>query len=146
MVTKAFSVEDGNQNSSLLTSRNRKYSDIDLLFTNKISGDIFKKIDAAAVKQSVKTIVKTGKLEKPFQSEFGANLGNMLFELADEGLEEEVESRISDTIKTYEPRVRELTTKVVSQPDQNTLSVTIQFKVGNMTEPELINTTIARLR
>ena len=117
-----------------------------MLFTNKISGDIFKKIDAAAVKQSVKTIVKTGKLEKPFQSEFGANLGNMLFELADEGLEEEVESRISDTIKTYEPRVRELTTKVVSQPDQNTLSVTIQFKVGNITEPELINTTIARLR
>ena len=146
MVTKAFSVEDGNQNSSLLTSRNKKYSDIDLLFANKISGDIFKKVDAAAVKQSVKTIVRTGQLEKPFQPEFGANLGDILFELADEGLEEEVESRISNAIKTYEPRVRELTTKVVSQPDQNTLSVTIQFKVGNMTEPELINTTIARLR
>ena len=146
MVTKAFSVEDGNQNSSLLTSRNKKYSDIDLLFANKISGDIFKKVDAAAVKQSVKTIVRTGELEKPFQPDFGANLGDILFELAEEGLEEEVESRISNAIKTHEPRVRELTTKVVSQPDQNTLSVTIQFKVGNITEPELINTTIARLR
>ena len=146
MVTKAFSVEDGNQNSSLLTSRNKKYSDIDLLFANKISGDIFKKVDAAAVKQSVKNIVRTGRLEKPFQPEFGANLGNILFELADEGLEFEVEERITESIRVYEPRVREVTTKVVAQPDQNSLSVTIQFKVGNMTEPELINTTIARLR
>ena len=146
MVTKAFSVEDGNQNSSLLTSRNKKYSDIDLLFANKISGDIFKKVDASAVKQSVKNIVRTGRLEKPFQPEFGANLGNILFELADEGLEFEVEERITESIRVYEPRAREVTTKVVSQPDQNSLSVTIQFKVGNMTEPELINTTIARLR
>ena len=41
MVTKAFSVEDGNQNSSLLTSRIVKYSDIDLLFAKKMSGDIY---------------------------------------------------------------------------------------------------------
>ena len=61
-------------------------------------------------------------------------------------MNEEAESRISDAIKIYEPRVRELTTTVVAQPDNNTLSVTVQFKVGNMTEPELINTTIARLR
>lgn len=146
MVTKAFSVEDGNQNSSLLTSRKTQYSDIDLLFTNKISGDIFKKVDAAAVKQSIKTIVRTGRLEKPFQPDFGSNLGGMLFELADNGLEDEVEERITESIRVYEPRAREVTTKVIAQPDQNSLSVTIQFKVGSMSEPELINTTIARLR
>ena len=146
MVTKAFSVEDGNQNSSLLTSRIVKYSDIDLLFAKKISGDIFKKVDASAVKQSVKTIVRTGRLEKPFQPEFGSNLGSMLFELADNGLEDEVEERITESIRVYEPRAREVSTKVIAQPDQNSLSVTVQFKVGSMSEPELINTTIARLR
>ena len=85
MVTKAFSIEDGNQSSSLLTSRSTKYSDIDLLFANKLSGDIFKKVDAAAVKQSVKNIVRTRKGEKPFNPEFGSNIGDFLFELADEG-------------------------------------------------------------
>ena len=64
MVTKAFSIEDGNQSSSILTSRKTKYSDIYLLFARKISGDIFKKVDASAVKQSVKNIVRTGTLEK----------------------------------------------------------------------------------
>ena len=146
MVTKAFSIEDGNQSSSLLTSRSTKYSDIDLLFANKLSGDIFKKVDAAAVKQSVKNIVRTRKGEKPFNPEFVSNIGDFLFELADEGFLEQVESSLKAEILNFEPRVKELDITVVPQPDQNTMSVTIQFKVGSNVNPELINTTMARLR
>jgi hypothetical protein len=36
MVTRAFAVEDGNlQTRSLVTSRNKLFSDIDLTFTNR---------------------------------------------------------------------------------------------------------------
>jgi hypothetical protein len=58
MVTRAFAVEDGNLNTtSLVTSRNRLYKDIDLTFAKKPSGEIYKKTDAAAVKQAVKNSI-----------------------------------------------------------------------------------------
>ena len=58
-MARQLSIEDGNLSSSILTSREKKYSDIDLLFDKKPSGDIYKKQEAAAVKQSVKNIVST---------------------------------------------------------------------------------------
>ena len=48
--TRAFSIEDGNLNTrSIITSRNRVYSDIDLTFTKRPDGDVYRKTDAAAV-------------------------------------------------------------------------------------------------
>ena len=60
MVTRAFAVEDGNLSTrSLITTRNKLFSDIDLTFTNRPSGDLYKKTDAAAVKQAVKNLLLT---------------------------------------------------------------------------------------
>ena len=57
-MARAFSTEDGNlQTTSILTSRIRTYSDIDLTFAKKSNNDVFKKNDAAAVKQAVKNFV-----------------------------------------------------------------------------------------
>ena len=80
-MAKAFSVEDGNQDTSTLRSRrNREYSDIDLSFLKSASGDVFKKTSAAAVKQSVKNLLMTNWGEKPFRPVFGGNLNDLLFE------------------------------------------------------------------
>ena len=44
MPTRAFSIEDGNiGTNTLVSSRTETYKDIDLTFTKKASGDIFKK-------------------------------------------------------------------------------------------------------
>ena len=85
MVTRrVLSTEDGNlQKSVLISSRSVDYVDIDLAFANRPSGDVYKKRDAAAVKQSIKNILLTNHYEKPFQPFFGSNLRGMLFELAD---------------------------------------------------------------
>ena len=66
-MARQLSIEDGNLSSSILTSRKKSYSDIDLLFERKPSGDIYQKTDADAVKQSVKNIVSTNRFEKPFE-------------------------------------------------------------------------------
>ena len=58
-MARVRSFEDGNLNSTIRTSRLQNFSDIDLLFDKKPSGDIYKKTDAAAVKQSVKNIIST---------------------------------------------------------------------------------------
>ena len=75
MATRAFSIEDGNlATKSILTTQKRTYKDIDLSFAKKTTGEIFKKTDAAAVKQAVKNVLLTSRLEKPFNPDFGAGL------------------------------------------------------------------------
>ena len=71
---RAYSREDqGDLNTtSIATSRNVDFKDIDLSFKVKTtSGDIFKKQSTAAVKQAIKTLLLTNRLEKPFLATFG---------------------------------------------------------------------------
>lgn len=147
MVTRAFAVEDGNLNTtSLVTSRNRLYKDIDLTFAKKPSGEIYKKTDAAAVKQAVKNLLLTNRYEKPFQPEFGGDLNNLLFELVDNDTVYEIDGAIREAIKRYEPRarVRQIATNL--QPDANSIGITITFQIVNTEEVVTLDTTITRLR
>ena len=69
-MARAYSIEDTNLNASLISSRKINYRDIDLSFAAKPAGDLFKKVDAASVKQAVKNLLLTNRGEKPFQPEF----------------------------------------------------------------------------
>lgn len=147
MVSKAFSIEDGNVNSrSLITTRTRDYTDIDLSFTARPSGDIYKKVDAAAVRQAVKTLLLTNYGEKPFAPLFGANLHSLLFDLADDDLAENINISIREAINNYEPRARveKVTVKVL--PDNNNVFISVEFAIVNTDEIVTFETTLARLR
>jgi len=147
-IRRAFAQEDRDlQTASVSTSRVREYSDIDLTFTAKpTSGEIYKKTDAAAVKQSIKTLVLTNLLEKPFSPDFGGHLQGQLFELADRGKSASLKRGIMQNIDVYEPRAKVLDVVVNLQPDRNSLDVTIKFKVVNTEERVEFTTTLARLR
>ena len=147
-INKALSAEDGSIGSvtTLQTSRRRAYKDIDLTFASRPSGDIYKKVDAAAVKQAVKNIVSTNMLEKPFNSIFGADVRNLLFELADDLTANELEQQIAAAIITYEPRAQILNINASLQPDQNSVNISITFKVINVDEIVTFSTTLSRLR
>ena len=147
MVVKAFSIEDGNLNSrSLVTARTRLFSDIDLSFTAKPSGDIYKKTDAGAVKQSVKNILLSNHGDKPFEPLFGANLRALLFDLADPDLAYDINRYVRSAIGNYEPRVRvqQVTTRI--DPDNNSVGVGVQFTIVNTTETVTVEVQLARLR
>jgi phage baseplate assembly protein W len=147
MVTRAFAVEDGNLSTrSLVTTRTRLYSDIDLTFSKKPSGEIYKKTDAAAVKQAVKNLLLTNKYEKPFQPSFGGDLNNLLFELVDNDTVYELDAAVRETVARYEPRALIRTVKTNLQPDANNIDVTITFQVVNTEELITLGTTITRLR
>jgi phage baseplate assembly protein W len=146
-MARVLSIEDKDPNvESILTSRTRSYSDIDLTFAKRPSGDIYKKNDSAAVKQSVKNIVATGRLEKPFDQDFGADLTSLFFELADESIADEAREQIESSLYIYEPRAEILDINVNLQPDRNSLSVSITFKVVNTEETVTLNTFVTRLR
>lgn len=145
-MTRAFSIEDGNLQSSILGSRSKNYSDIDLAFTVKNDNDVYKKTDANAVRQSVKNIILTSYHEKPFNPTFGTDIRDMLFELLDQPLVNDIDFKIKAAITNFEPRANIEHIEVASLPDSNALHVTILFSIRNTTEVVTLETTITRLR
>ena len=147
-MANAFSLEDKNLDvSTILTSRTRAYKDIDLTFKNiPISGEIYRKTEAAAVKQAVKNLVMTNFGEKPFDPEFGGHVQSLLFELANEDTEEEIEEQILSAINRHEPRAVALSVIAISDPDRNSVDVTIVFQVVNTQEEVSLSIALARLR
>ena len=146
-MARAYSLEDGNLSKRTINQAiGRNYSDLDLTFTAKPSGDVYKKLEVAAVKQAVKNLLMTGRAEKPFQPNFGANLGVALFEL-DTDYQPEVMAELIDTaIKRYEPRARVLEIDFTTYPDRNEIRATITFEVQNVGEVVSLDVDLARLR
>ena len=146
-IRRVLSTEDGNlQKRTLISSRTVDYLDVDLTFNKKPAGDIYKKRDAAAVKQSIKNLLLTDHYEKPFNPFFGANLRGMLFELADEDTESEVINNIINAVNEFEPRVEVQDISVIVLPDQNDMRVTIVFQIISTEEIVTFTTNLSRLR
>ena len=146
-IRRVLSTEDGNlQKSTLISSRAVDYLDLDLTFNKKPAGDVYKKKDAAAVKQSIKNLLLTDHYEKPFNPFFGANLRGMLFELADDETEFDIVANITSAIETFEPRVEVQDIDVNVLPDQNDMRVSIVFKIISTQETVTFTTNLSRLR
>jgi phage baseplate assembly protein W len=146
-MARQFAVEDGNlQTRSIVTSRTVNYKDVDLTFSKKANNDIFKKEDAAAVKQAVKNILMTNPGEKPFRPFYGAVLNRFLFELS-EGLEEdEIQDAVAEAISRDEPRAALLGVKSTVDADNNSIRVRVAFRVLNTSAVEEISIDLTRLR
>lgn len=147
MSNRAFSIEDGNMNTvALITGRDKSFSDVDIAFERNSIDDIYRKLDIAAVRQSVKNIVMTNRGEKPFRPLFGTNIRRLLFELYADILNIEIKEEIKTAISTWEPRAIVRDVKVQATPDQYTIAVSIIFSIINVPETFTVNTTISRLR
>lgn len=146
MATKLAAEDVRLGSSSIVGARTKVYKDIDLTFAVRPSGEIFKKTDAAAVKQAVKNLMLTNYFEKPFQPKFGANLRALLFDLADEEAEEDIEDRCINAINVFEPRARALNVTAIAKPDRNSIQVVVEFQVINTDEIVKFTSTLARLR
>jgi phage baseplate assembly protein W len=147
MVTRSFSIEDGNlQSRSIVTTRNKVYSDLDLTFARAPNDDVYKKTDAAAVKQSVKNILLTNRLEKPFNAYFGGDLNSFLFGLSEFYDEQTIEDEVRTVIENYEPRARLRGVRAKIIPDENDIRVTVAFQVVSTQEEITLEVSLARLR
>ena len=145
-MARVFSLEDGNLNTRpIIVSRSKAYKDIDLSFSTKVNGDIFKKTEAAAVKQAIKTLLMTNNGEKPFDFEYGGNLNNYLFENIEDIEEDEISDFISAAINNHETRAIFQRVKASILPDYNTIQLTIYFKIINTMENEVLNIELTRL-
>lgn len=130
-----------------MTRNTRLFSDIDLNFTkNEVTGDIYKKYDEAAIKQSLKNLLFTSNYERPFHPEIGSQLRKLLFEPISPLLQGMLEAEITNTVLNFEPRVKLLKVEVRLNPDNNLVIVIIIFRIVNTEKPLTVEFTLQRTR
>jgi len=123
------------------------YKDLDLAFTaNPVTGDVSKKIDVNAVKQSLKTLILTNYWERPFQPEKGGNLRGLLFEPISPLIANTLTKVIEQLIVSYEKRVRLTQIRAIPAIDDNGYDLSIYYYVIGIDKPQVFNTNLERLR
>jgi phage baseplate assembly protein W len=125
----------------------RIFSDLDLNFTaHPVTKDISRRYDENAVKTSLKNLILTRNFERPFHSEIGSPINALLFEPPSPMLNITLQRAIIDVVNNFEPRVDLLDVNVLSSPDENSLYVTITFKIVNTQQPLTLDLTLERTR
>jgi phage baseplate assembly protein W len=111
-----------------------------------VTGDVAKKYDVNAVKQSLKTLVLTRFYERPFQPKLGSPIYALLFENIDVITANRLQLELEILINKYEPRVRAQDIEVVPEYDTNAFSVNITFYVFGIEGPFNFSTILRRSR
>lgn len=125
----------------------RIYKDLDLNFTNNpVTGDVAKKLDVNAVKQSLRILLLTNFYERPFDPGKGVNLRGYLFEPMSKVVSSSISNSIKNIIESYEPRVRVKSIQVVPNFDLNSYEVTVSFFVVGINKPQILTANLKRLR
>ena len=125
----------------------RLYKDLDLSFTpNPVTGDVSKKIDVNAVKQSLKILMQTNFYERPFEPEKGANLRGYLFEPMSNLLAGLIQNTIKNIIETYEPRAKIETITVNANYDTNSYDIELEYFIVGISAPQTLTANLKRLR
>ena len=127
--------------------KNRIYKDIDLSFSlNTLSGDIGKKLDANAIKQSLMNLLMIEPYERKFHPELGSPLSELLFSHMTPGLEQSIKIVIGQLIENFEPRVNIKDIGVRANDEQQLYEVGIHYLVIGVDQPQGLSLNLTRLR
>ena len=125
----------------------RTFSDIDLNFTaHPVTKDITRRFDENAIKQSVRNLLLTRNFERPFQSEIGSPIRQLMFEPVGPMFVVMMQRAIIDVINNFEPRVQVLDVQVNDSIDANAVYITLEYKIINTERPLTLDFTLERTR
>ena len=125
----------------------RTFKDLDFNFSpHPVTGDAARKYDVEAIKQSIKSLVLTNHYERLFHPEIGSQVSAMLFENTGPLLQVLLQTAITNTIINLEPRVELKKVNVLTNEDNNTIYVTVTFKILNTTTPVNVDIILKRTR
>lgn len=123
------------------------FSDLSLAFNaHPITGQISRKKNREAVKQSVKSLILTDFFERPFKPEIGCNIRGSLFELFSPITQQKMQTAVHEVITNYEPRADIIDVFVEDRPDMNALTVSVAFMIRNDPNPVVLDVILERVR
>jgi phage baseplate assembly protein W len=125
----------------------RIFSDLDLNFTkHPVTGDITRRYDDNAIKQSVKNLLLTRNFERPFHSEIGSPIRQLLFDNPGPMFNVMLQRAVIDVINNFEPRVNIIDVRVDYYSDANEVYVTLEFTIVNTERPITLDLALERTR
>jgi len=128
-------------------SQKEIFSDLDLGFiAHPITGNVGRKTNREAVRQSVKSLILTDYFERPFKSDIGCSIRYFLFELFTPPVKQQMERAVKEVIKNYEPRADVFEVLVEERPDLNALTVSVAFMILNDPDPVILDVILERVR
>ena len=129
------------------TARSVIYSDFFTDFSRHINtGQLNKKTNENAVKQSVRNLLLTNKYERLFQPTVGSNLKALLFENMSLHLPQIMNDYIAEVFENHEPRAEFLYADVNFDHDRNNANIDIHFMIINSQVQATLPITIERTR
>ena len=114
----------------------RGFKDISLSFLpHPVTKDLPILLNERAIVRSVRNIVETIPTEKFFDSLFGTDVRDSLFENFTASTVTILEDQIRTSILNYEPRVENIHVEVDGKPDLNALEIVIFFDIVGLDVP-----------
>ena len=108
----------------------RSYKDISLSFDpHPVSKDLKVLKNEDAIRRSVRNVVQTIPTEKFFNSLFGSEVYNSLFDFVDFGTASNIQGQIEISLDNFEPRIDNVTVDVIPRPDANSFEVTVTYDI-----------------
>lgn len=126
----------------------RAYKDVNIAFTrHPITDDVTTKSNEEAIKQSLKNLILLNGGEKPFHSNIGGGIYDMLFENMEMvGTNEIMQNEILAIVTQYEPRIDLTKVDVNFINDQNAVSITLYYVIVNTLEPSSVEIFLKTVR
>ncbi len=111
-----------------------------------VTGDVSKKIGDAAIIQSLKNLLSTGKYERLMQPDIYSNLKQHLFQPLDNITASAINNEVRSVINKYEPRVSLVEVNVTPDYDNNGFACSLTFFIRNSTNPITVQLFLERIR
>ena len=114
----------------------RGFKDISLSFLpHPVTNDLPILLNERAITRSVRNIVETIPTERYFDSLFGTDVRDSLFENFTNSTVTILTDQIKTSINNYEPRVNNINLEVNGKPDLNTIEIVIFFDIVGLNVP-----------
>lgn len=126
---------------------NTVFSDLDLGFiAHPVTGQLTRKKNREAVRQSVKSLILTDFYERPFKSDIGCGIRNYLFELFTPATKQQMQNAVREVIRNYEPRAELIDVLVEERPDMHAVTISVAFYIVNDPDPVVLDVILERVR
>ena len=120
------------------------FSDIDMAMGLNLKGDIAKKINENAIKQSVKNIAMCSK--KLFNPSFGPRIDTLLFSLENPLTIGLLGDEIQSALLRNEPRISDARVEIKGDIDDNSVGLDIYFLIKEYEETAMVSLVIEKIR
>ena len=109
-------------------------------------GDIARRLNKNAVRESIKNLILTDRGERLFQPNLGSDIRASLFENVTPTTIILLKDKVREVLNAYEPRCNLLDVEVLGDIDTNAITVNVVFNVINSEAPQSISIGIDRVR